>query len=136
MNQQGTIKKIEGRNVYISFAPLACCSGSGGVCHCADATAEVEFKALNNKNLSLSLGDYVEVSTPSGAAWGGVFRLLVVPGVLLVAGLLTFGAWAGAAAAAAGLAFSLLFPQDPDTGFPKVERIVPVGDFTPFTAQA
>ena len=136
MNQQGTIKRIEGRYVWVSFAPLACCSGDGAVCHCASSTALVEFKALNQQNLNLSMGDFVEVSTPSGAALGGIFRLLVVPGVLLAAGWLTFGIWPGVAAGVAGLVFSPLFPQNPDSGFPKVERLVPVGDFTPFTAQA
>ncbi len=136
MNKQGTITKIEGRHVWVSFAPLACCSGDGAVCHCADATAKVEFKALNNQNLNLSPGDFVEVSTPSGAALGGIVRLLVIPGALLAVGWVAFGAWAGALAGGAALAFSLLFPQNPDSGFPKVERVVPVGDFTPFTANA
>jgi hypothetical protein len=134
MNRQGTIKRIDGRAVWISFAPLACCSGDGAVCHCASSTAEVEFKALNHQNLSLSVGDYVEVSTPTGAAWGGVIRLVVVPLALLAAGWTFFGPWVGAAAGGAGLLFSLLFPQDPDSGFPKVERIIPVADFTPLAS--
>lgn len=133
--KQGTIKRIEGRDVWVSFAPLACCSGDGAVCHCADATAQVEFKALNQKNLDLTQGDYVEVSTPSGAALGGVIRLLVIPGVLLALGWSLFGPVVGVIAAAAGLGASLLFPQDPDSGFPKVEKIIPVGSFTPFTAR-
>lgn len=136
MNRQGTIKKIEGRVVYLSFAPLACCGGDGSACHCASSTAEVEFKALNDKNLPVALEDFVEVSTPSGAAWGGVVRLVVIPGVLLAAGLVFLGAWWGAGLAAAGLLASVLFPQNPDSGFPKVERIIPVADFTPFTAKA
>ena len=139
MNQQakqGTIKRIEGRDVWISFAPLACCSGDDAVCHCADATAQVEFKARNQKNLNLTQGDYVEVTTPSGAALGGVVRLLVVPGALLALGWALFGPLGGAIAAAAGLGASLLFPQDPDSGFPKVEKIIPVGDFTPFTIRS
>ena len=136
MNQQGTIKKIEGRYVWVSFAPLACCGGDGAVCHCASSTALVEFKALNQQNLTLATGDFVEVSTPSGAALGGIVRLLVVPAVLLAAGWIAFGPLAGAVAAVAGLGFSLLFPQIPDSGFPNVEKLVPVGDFTPFTAQA
>jgi len=136
MNQQGTIKRIEGRYVWVSFAPLACCGGDGSICHCASSTALVEFKALNQQNLNLTPGDFVEVSTPSGAALGGIVRLLVVPAVLLAAGWMAFGPWGGAVAGAAGLGFSLLFPQNPDSGFPKVEKLVPVGDFTPFTAQA
>jgi len=137
MNQQGTIKRIEGRYVWVSFAPLACCSGSdSAVCHCANSTALVEFKALNQRNLSLSTGDFVEVSTPSGAALGGILRLLVVPAVLLAVGWVALGVWGGIVAAAAGLGFSLVFPQNPDSGFPKVEKLVPVGDFTPFTARA
>ena len=136
MNQQGTIKRIEGRYVWVSFAPLACCGGDGAVCHCASSTALVEFKALNQQNLNLSVGDFVEVSTPSGAALGGIVRLLIVPGLLLAAGWLAFGAWAGAVGGVAGLGFSLLFPQNPDSGFPKVEKLVPVGDFTPFTVRA
>ena len=136
MNRQGTIKKIEGNNVWISFAPLACCGGDGSICHCASSTAEVEFKALNNKNLNLSIDDYVEVSTPSGAALGGIIRLLVIPAVLFVVGLAAWNTWIGGALAAAGLVASILFPQTPESGFPKVEKIVPVGDFTPFTAQA
>jgi len=136
MNKQGTITRIEGPDVWVSFAPLACCGGDSAVCHCADATAKVEFKALNNQNLNLSTGDYVEVSTPSGAALGGIVRLLVVPGALLAVGWLTLGALAGAIAGVAGLGFSLLFPQNPESGFPKVERVVPVGDFTPFTVEA
>lgn len=137
MNQQGTIKRIEGRNVWVSFAPLACCSGEdGAVCHCASATAQVEFKALNQQNLNLSVGDYVEISNPTGAAAGGIVRLLVVPSVLLAAGWIAAGPVAGAVAGAAGIAASLLFPQNPESGFPKVEKIVPVGDFTPFTARA
>jgi|GEM_PF-1824250 hypothetical protein len=131
MNQQGTIKRIEGRYVWVSFAPLACCSGDGEVCHCASGTALVEFKALNQKDLGLSIGDFVEVSTPTGAALGGVVRLALVPLVLLALGWLAFGVWGGVIAAAAGLGFSLLFPQNPDSGFPKVERLIPVGDFTP-----
>jgi len=138
MNQQtlkqGTIKRIEGRHVWISFAPLACCSGSdSAVCHCASSTAMVEFKALNQKELKLNQGDYVEVSNSSGAAWAGVVRLVVVPGALLALGWTLFGPLAGALAAVAGLGASILFPQDPDAGFPKVEKIVPVGDFTPLT---
>lgn len=140
MNQQtlkqGTIKRIEGRHVWISFAPLACCSGGDAVCHCADATAQVEFKALNQKNLNLSQGDYVEIRNPEGAALGGIVRLLVVPGVLLALGWSFFGPLAGSIAAAAGLGASLLFPQDPDSGFPKIEKIVPVGDFTPLTLRS
>jgi len=136
MNQQGTIKRIEGRYVWVSFAPLACCSGEGEVCHCASSTALVEFKALNQQNLNLSTGDFVEVSTPSGAALGGIVRLLVVPAVLLTLGWLALGVWAGVIGGVAGLGFSLLFPQNPDSGFPKVEKLVPVGDFTPFTARA
>lgn len=131
MNQQGTIKRIEDRYVWVSFAPLACCGGDGSVCHCASSTALVEFKAMNQKNLNLSVGDFVEVSTPSGAAAGGIVRLLVIPGVLLAAGWIAFGVWAGVAGAVAGLGFSLLFPQDPDSGFPKVERLIPVADFMP-----
>jgi hypothetical protein len=134
--KQGTIKRIDGRHVWISFAPLACCSGQDAVCHCADATAQVEFKALNQKNLNLSQGDYVEVSNPSGAALGGIVRLLVIPAVLLGLGWAFFGPLAGALAAVAGLGASILFPQDPDSGFPKVEKIVPVGDFTPFTLRS
>jgi len=134
MNRQGTIKKIEGKHVWISFAPLACCGGDGSICHCASSTALVEFKALNNKNLNLSLNDYVEVSTPSGAALGGVIRLAVVPAVLLVVGLVFFSPWVAGALAVAGIVVSLLFPQDPESGHPKVEGIIPVGDFTPFTA--
>ena len=137
MNRQGTIKKIEGKQVWISFAPLACCSGGdGSACHCASSTAEVEFKALNSKNLNLSLGDYVEVSTPTGAAWGGVVRLLVVPLALLIVGLVFWNPWVGAALAAGGIGLSLLFPQNPESGHPKVEGIIPVGDFTPFSARA
>ena len=136
MNQQGTIKRIEGRDVWVSFAPLACCSGDGSICHCASSTALVEFKALNQHNLNLSLGDFVEVSTPAGAALGGVVRLALVPAALLVAGWLVFNIWAGAAAAVVGVLASVLFPQDPDSGFPKVERIVPVADLTPFAAKA
>jgi hypothetical protein len=136
MNRQGTIKKIDGRNVFLSFAPLACCGGDGSACHCASSTAEVEFKALNDKNLNLTLGDYVEVSTPSGAAWGGVVRLLVIPGALLILGLVFFNGWIAGGAAALGLLGSILFPQNPDSGFPKVERIIPVADFSPFTAKA
>jgi len=132
MNQQGTIKRIEGRYVWVSFAPLACCNGEdGAVCHCANGTAQVEFKALNQKDLGLSVGDFVEVSTPTGAALGGVVRLAVVPLVLLALGWVALGVWGGIAAAVAGLGFSLLFPQNPDSGFPKVEKLVPVGDFTP-----
>ena len=131
----GTIKRIDGRHVWISFAPLACCSGQDAVCHCADATAQVEFKALNQKSLKLTQGDFVEVSNPKGAALGGVVRLLVVPGALLALGWSLFGPLAGTIAATADLDASLLFPQDPDSGFPKVEKIVPVGDFTPFTAR-
>jgi len=135
--KQGTIKRIDGRHVWISFAPLSCCSGSdSAVCHCADATAQVEFKALNQKNLNLNQGDYVEVSNPSGAALGGIVRLVVVPGALLALGWSFFGPLAGALAAAAGIVASLLFPQDPDSGFPKVEKIVPVGDFTPLTLRS
>lgn len=136
MNQQGTIKRIEGRSVWISFAPLACCGGDGAVCHCASSTAEVEFKALNHQNLPLETGDYVEVSTPTGAAWGGVVRLVVAPLVLLAAGWAVFSPWVGAAAGGTALLFSVVFPQNPDSGFPKVERVIPVGDFTPFTARA
>jgi len=136
MNKQGTITRIEGRHVWVSFAPLACCGGDGSICHCADATAQVEFKALNNHDLNLSTGDYVEVSTPSGAALGGIVRLLLIPAALLGVGWITWGAWAGALGGAAGLGFSLLFPQNPESGFPKIEKIVPVGDFTPFTARA
>lgn len=136
MNRQGTIKKIEGRNVFISFAPLACCGGDGSACHCASSTAEVEFKALNHQNLNLSVGDFVEVSTPTGAAWGGVVRLVVVPGVLLAAGLAFLGPWWGAGLALAGLLASVLFPQNPDSGYPKVERLIPVADFSPFAAKA
>ena len=136
MNKQGTITRIEGRHVLVSFAPLACCGGDGSACHCADSTAKVEFKALNQQDLNLSIGDFVEVSTPSGAALGGAVRLVVIPGVLLAVGWSAMGVWIGVAASVAGLAFSLLFPQNPDSGFPKVERIVPVGDFTPFTAKA
>ena len=134
MNRQGTIKKIDGRNVYLSFAPLACCGGDGSICHCASSTAEVEFKALNNQELNLTVGDYVEVSTPAGAAWGGVIRLAVVPGVLLTIGLVFLNGWWAAGLAAAGLAASLLFPQDPDSGFPKVDKIVPVADFMPLAS--
>jgi len=134
MNRQGTIKKIEGREVFLSFAPLGCCGGDGSACHCASSTAEVEFKALNDKGLNLSLGDFVEVSTPSGAAWGGVVRLIVVPGVLLAAGLVFLNGWWAAGLAAAGLGASLLFPQAPDSGFPKVERVVPVADFMPLAS--
>ncbi|MEI8094168.1 MAG: SoxR reducing system RseC family protein [Spirochaetales bacterium] len=136
MNRQGTIKKIEGKNVWISFAPLACCSGDGSACHCASSTALVEFKALNNKNLNLSLGDYVEVSTPTGAAWGGVVRLVVVPAALLALGLVFWNGWVAAVLAAVGLGASLIFPQNPESGHPKVEAIIPVGDFTPFAARA
>lgn len=137
MNQQGTVKRIEGRYVWVSFAPLACCGGSdSAVCHCANSTAQVEFKALNQKDLPLTIGDFVEVSTPTGAALGGVIRLVVVPAVLLVAGWVALGVWAGIVAAAAGLGFSLLFPQNPESGFPKVEKLVPVGDFTPFSVRA
>jgi hypothetical protein len=131
MNRQGTIKKIEGKNVYVSFAPLACCGGDGSACHCASSTAEVEFKALNNKNLSLSTGDFVEVSTPEAATWGGIVRLLVVPGVLLTVGLIWFTPLIAGIAAGAGLLFSILFPQNPESGFPKVERVIPVADFMP-----
>jgi hypothetical protein len=136
MNKQGTITRIEGRHVWVSFAPLACCGGDSAVCHCADATAQVEFKALNNQDLSLSTGDFVEVSTPSGAALGGIVRLLLIPAGLLAVGWIAFGAWVGAVAGAAGIGFSLLFPQNPDSGFPKIEKIIPVGNFTPFTARA
>jgi hypothetical protein len=136
MNRQGTIKRIEGKAVWISFAPLACCSGDGSACHCASSTALVEFKALNAKNLNLSIGDYVDISTPSGAAAGGVLRLLVIPAVLLLTGWLLWAPWIGGALAAAGLGVSLLFPQDPESGHPKVEAIIPVGDFTPFTVKA
>ncbi len=136
MNKQGTITRIEGQQVWVSFAPLACCGGDSAVCHCADATAKVEFKALNNKDLKLSTGDFVEVSTPSGAALGGIVRLLVVPAVLLAIGWISYGAWAGAIGGVAGLGFSLFFPQNPESGFPKIEKTVPVGDFTPFTARA
>ena len=136
MNQQGTIKRIEGRDVWVSFAPLACCSGDGSVCHCASGTALVEFKALNQQNLNLSIGDFVEVSTPSGAALGGIVRLAVVPAALLLAGWLAFGVWVGAGAAVVGVLASILFPQNPDSGFPKVERLIPVADFTPFAAKA
>lgn len=134
MNRQGTIKKIDGRNVYLSFAPLACCGGDGSACHCASSTAEVEFKALNDQGLNLSVGDYVEVSTPSGAAWGGVVRLVVVPVVLLVVGLVFLNGWWAGGLAAVGVGISLLFPQNPDSGFPKVERIVPVADFMPLAS--
>ncbi len=132
----GTIKRIDGRNVWISFAPLACCDGAdGAVCHCADATAQVEFKALNQKNLNLTQGDFVEVSNPSGAAIGGIVRLVVVPVFLRAVGWILFNPMIGAFAAIIGLGASVLFPQNPDSGFPKVEKIVPVGDFTPFTAR-
>ena len=135
MNRQGTITKIEGQAVWVTFAPLACCGGDGSDCHCASATAEVEFKALNHQDLPLSRGDFVEVSTPTGAALGGIIRLLVIPGVLLALGWVLFGPWAGAVGAAASLGFSILFPQNPESGFPKVERVIPVADFTPFTAR-
>jgi len=120
----------------VSFAPLGCCGGDGSACHCASSTAQVEFKALNQKELPVSVGDFVEVSNPSGAAWGGVVRLLVIPGVLLGVGLAFFGPWVGAAGAVLGLGFSVVFPQNPESGFPKVERIIPVADFTPFAAKA
>lgn len=137
MNRQGTIKRIEGRTVFLSFAPLGCCGGgAGSACHCSSSTAEVEAKALNDKGLPVSIGDFVEVSTPTGAAWGGVVRLVVVPGALLAAGLVFLTPWWAAVLAAAGLGFSLLFPQNPDSGFPKVERIIPVADFSPFAAKA
>ena len=136
MNRQGTITKIEGRSVWISFAPLACCGGDGSDCHCASATAKVEFKALNHQNLPLEQGDFVEVSTPTGAALGGIARLVLIPGGLLAVGWTFFGPWAGTIAAAAGLGFSILFPQNPESGFPKVEKVIPVADFTPFTVQA
>jgi len=137
MNRQGTIKKIDGKVVYLSFAPLGCCSGGDGSnCHCASSTAEVQVKALNTQNLKLTEGDFIEVSTPTGATWGGVVRLLVVPAVLLAVGLVFLNGWWAAALAGAGLLASILFPQNPDSGFPKVERIVPVADFTPFTAKA
>lgn len=132
MNRQGTIKKIEGKYVWISLAPLGCCGGSeGGSCHCSSTTSEVEFKAINSKGLTLSPGDYVDISNPTGASWGGVVRLLVIPGALLAAGLMWFGAWGAAAGAALGLGASLLFPQSKDSGYPTVEQIVPVADFTP-----
>jgi hypothetical protein len=133
MNRQGTIKRIEGRTVFLSFAPLACCGGDGSSCHCASSTAEVEFKALNHQDLNLSVGDYVEVSLPTGAAWGGVIRLFVVPGVLLALGLVFFNGWVASGAAVVGLLASVVFPQNPESGFPKVERIVPVADFLPLT---
>lgn len=133
MNRQGTIKRIEGRTVFLSFAPLACCGGDGSSCHCASSTAEVEFKALNNQGLDLSVGDYVEVSLPTGAAWGGVLRLFVIPGALLALGLLFFNGWVAAGAGLVGLLASVVFPQNPESGFPKVERVVPVADFVPLT---
>jgi len=58
----------------------------------------------------------------------------VVPAVLLVVGLVFFSPWVAGALAVAGIVVSLLFPQDPESGHPKVEGIIPVGDFTPFTA--
>lgn len=140
MNRQGTIKKIEGKYVWISLAPLGCCGGSeGGSCHCSSSTTEVEFKAINTKGLKLNPGDYVDISNPTGASWGGVVRLLVIPGALLAAGLFWLGPWGAAAGAALGVGVSLLFPQDRDSGYPQVEEIVPVADFTPlanFAAKA
>jgi len=137
MNRQGTIKKIDGKYVWISLAPLGCCGGQeGGSCHCSSSSTEVEFKAINQNDLNLSVGDYVEASTPTKAAWGGVFRLLVVPAALLAVGWVAFGPWIGTGAAVTGLLFSVLFPQNQDTGFPKVERVIPVADFTPFAQKA
>jgi len=137
MNRQGTIKKIEDRYVWISLAPLGCCGGQeGGACHCSSSTAEVEFKALNHQNLDLPVGDYVDISNPTTASWAGVVRLLVIPGVLLGVGLALYGVWGAAAGAALGIGASLLFPQDQDSGYPKVDRIIPVADFTPFAAKA
>lgn len=132
MNRQGTIKKIEGKYAWISLAPLGCCGGSaGGSCHCSSTTSEVEFKAINTRGLNLTPGDFVEVSNPSGASWGGVVRLLVVPGALLVGGLVWLGPWGAAAGVAIGVGASLLFPQARDSGYPQIEEIVPVADFTP-----
>jgi len=137
VNRQGTIKKIEEKYVWISLAPLGCCGGSaGGSCHCSSTTSEVEFKALNGKNLSLQPGDYVEISNPTGASWAGVFRLVVIPGVLIAAGLTFLNPWWAAGLGALGLGFSLLFPQNKDSGFPQVEQVIPVADFTPLSMKA
>lgn len=138
MIQKGTITKIEGRRVWVSVAPLGCCSGedSGGGCNCASTTAEVEFKAINSKDLSLTLGDSVEVSSPMGAAWGGILRLVLVPAVLFLVGMFVWTSWVGLALAVAGLAASLLFPQSRDSGFPQVEQVLPFGEATPFGAKA
>jgi len=136
MNRQGTIKKIEGPFVQISLAPLGCCGGQeGGNCHCSSSTTEVEFKAINAQNLDLRVTDFVEVSNPTGATWGGVVRLLLIPGVLLAAGLVWFGPWGAALGVALGVGASLLFPQAKESGYPKVERVVPVADFTPFSVR-
>ena len=132
MNRQGTIKKIEGKYVWISLAPLGCCGGSaGGSCHCSSTTSEVQFKAINAKGIEVQAGDYVDISNPTGATWAGIVRLLVVPGALLIAGYLWFGPWGAAGAAALGIIASLLFPQDKDSGYPQVEQVIPVADFTP-----
>jgi len=132
MNRQGTIKKIEGKYVWISLAPLACCGGSeGGACHCASSTSEVEFKAINSKGLNLTPGDYVDISNPTGASWAGVVRLLVIPGALLAAGLVWWGVPGAVGGVVLGVGASLLFPQSKDSGYPQIEQIVPVADFMP-----
>jgi len=133
--RQGTIKKIEGKYVWISLAPLGCCGGSeGGSCHCSSTTSEVEFKAVNSKGITLNPGDFVEISNPTGASWGGVVRLLLVPGALLAAGLLWLGPWGAAAGVALGVGASVVFPQSQDSGYPQVEQIVPVADYLPLAS--
>ncbi len=132
MNRQGTIAKIEGKYAWISLAPLGCCGGSGGGgCHCSSSTTEVTFQVINSQKLNLSVGDFVEVANRDAAVWGGVVRLLVIPAMLFGVGFVVWGAAIGGALAAAGLVASLLFPQNRDSGYPVIERIIPVGNFVP-----
>ncbi|NNM67470.1 MAG: hypothetical protein HKM06_05630 [Spirochaetales bacterium] len=145
MNRQGTITRIEGKDVWLTTQPLAGCGngcGTEGGCNCIQTGKFVEFRAWNPENLNLKEGDFIDVNVPNGAAFMAGLRLLVLPLVLMGVAWFTWPLYGdpnaegprfalSAGVLVLAMASNFLRRKEKTQNMPTVVRVIPVMDLTP-----
>lgn len=145
MFRNGTVARIEGKHIIISTVPLeACCGTTGASGKCCGAGKAVEFRALNPKNLDLTVGDYVEVTSSPSKQGLGLLQVFIIPGLLGLAAWMGAAHWgkventsflalAALAGFFGGLGLNAVLFKSNDSGLPVVSKIIPVMDISPLS---
>ena len=142
MITQGIIRNIKGSTVSVEVmaegcpvTSTSCGTSETGCSGCSGSTAGQVFTASNRLNLNLKDGSMVEVELPTAKTISAVFRVLIMPLILFMAGYLlgeSVFMWgeglrlvSGFTGLAAGLGINILLAsKNRESEMPTVSRLL------------